>query len=312
MQGFIDAMNEAGGVPDFAEVGVEAARENAVQAGSFIPPGPDVVRTQDLKIPGHDGFPLDARLYHPEGEPVGVVVFLHGGGFVLSSLEEYESICRHFTIASQCAILSISYRLAPEHPFPTPLEDCYAATLWSAENHGELLGVKLPLVVAGDSAGGNLSGAVSLLARDRRAPDIAAQLLIYPTADADFTRPSHAQYGSDGLLTAKTMEWFWDQYVADPKERANPLVSPVLAKDLSGLPPAMVEIAGHDPLRDGGEDYAEKMAAAGTQVIMRRWYGLCHGFFQLAPMIPPAMTAARQMGADLFVLLKDIKAAEGA
>ena len=303
MQMFVDAMDGAGGRPDFAAMGPAAAREFAEAANERLAPGPAMARTEQLRVPGHDGAELGATLLVPHGEAKALLVFFHGGGWVVGSAAGYVPVCQMLAAASQCAILSVDYRLAPEHPFPVPVEDCYAATRWAADNCASLLGTALPLVVGGDSAGGNLAAVAALMARDRGGPALACQLLIFPVTDCDVNSASYERYSTGGLLTSDLMRWFWDQYIADAAARANPLASCLRAESLADLPPAMVEIAAHDPLRTEGEKYAERLSAEGVAVIERHWHGLCHGFFQLATILPPAGDAVRMMGTDLRTLL---------
>lgn len=303
MQMFVDAMDGEGGRPDFAAIGPVAARAFGEAVNERLAPGPTMARTDKLRVAGYDGAELDATLLVPHGELKGLLVFFHGGGWVVGSSAGYVPVCQLLAAASQCAILSVDYRLAPEHPFPVPVEDCYAATQWAADNCVSLLGTALPLVVAGDSAGGNLAAVVALMARDRGGPALACQLLIFPVTDCDVNNLSYQQYSTGGLLSSDLMRWFWDQYIADETARTNPMAACLRADSLADLPQAMVEIAGHDPLRSEGEKYAERLAAEGVPVIERHWHGLCHGFFQLATILPPAGDAARMMGADLKTLL---------
>jgi acetyl esterase len=303
MQMFVDATNGEGGRPDFVAIGPVAARAFGESVNDRLAPGPAMARTEKLRVAGYDGAELDATLLVPPGEIKGLLVFLHGGGWVVGSTAGYIPVCQVLAAESQCAILSVDYRLAPEHPFPVPAEDCYAATQWAAENCESLLGASLPLVVGGDSAGGNLAAVVALMARDRGGPALACQLLIYPATDCDLNSDSYQRYSTGGLLPSDLMRWFWDQYIADEAARANPLASCLRAESLAGLPHAMVEIAVHDPLRSDGEKYAERLAAEGVPVTERHWHGLCHGFFQMATILPPAGDAARMMGADLKALL---------
>lgn len=304
MQMLLDQMAAVGGPPDFAAMGAQAAREFGEASAARQLPGPEIARMEALRVAGHDDTELDATLFVPKAEIGGLIVFFHGGGWVVGATAGYVSVCQLLAETSGCAILSVDYRLAPEYPFPIPAEDCYAATIWAAENVGALLGAPLPLVVAGDSAGGNLAAVVALMARDRGGPRIACQLLIFPVTDCDLRSDAYARYGTGGMLTSDTMRWFWNQYVPDEARRSDPLVSCLRAPSLAGLPPAMIEIAVHDPLRDDGEKYADRLAEEGTPTVMRRWYGLCHGFFQLATILPPAYDATSRMGADVKMLLR--------
>ena len=233
---------------------------------------------EDLLVRGADGM-LAARLYRPVGDgSVPVIVFFHGGGWVTGSLDSHDRLAGQLAADSGCAVISVDYRLAPEHKFPAPLEDAYNATAWVAE-HAEDLGLRTDrLAVAGDSAGGNLAAAVCLLARDRSGPEISLQILLYPITDLTMNHASYREFGDAGyLLTTRAMRWFINHYVggvADVDWRAAPLQAP----DLTGLPAALVVTADLDPLRDEGEKYAHRLAEAGNEVDIRRAPGMCHGY----------------------------------
>ena len=235
----------------------------------------------DLKVDGAVG-PLAARLYRPEGAAGGpVIVFFHGGGWVMGSLDSHDNTAGRMAAESGCTVVSIDYRLAPETKFPGPLEDCYAATAWVAANAGDLDVDAGRVAVAGDSAGGNLAAAVALLARERGGPTLAFQLLIYPAADITLDYPSFAENGDLGyILSTKDMAWFIEHYTGGA-EGVDWRAAPIQADDLSGLPPAVVVTAELDPLRDEGEAYAEKLRAAGVPTESIRGEGMCHGFYGL-------------------------------
>lgn len=305
MKIFIDQLVAAGMPPDFAAIGPEAAKASAAAAGMLMGAGPTLAREENLSVDGGDG-PIPARLYVPEGPLTALLVFMHGGGWVLGTLDGYDAVLRRFAKAGGCAVLSLDYRLAPEHPFPAPAEDCYAATRWAAAHKGDLgLPADLPLVIGGDSAGGNLSAVVALLARDRGGPQIAAQLLVYPATDCDFTTPSYLQFTEKLPLTSSAMCWFWDQYVADPAQRTDPLASPLRARDLGGLPPTLLVIAGYDPLRSEGEAYGLRLSESGVTTRQLTWEGLSHGFFQFAEILAPAGEACDSIAAELRALVSD-------
>jgi acetyl esterase len=184
-------------------------------------------------------------------------------------------MCRTLANAAHCSVVSVAYRLAPEHPFPIPLEDAWTALLWASDAYPSA-----PLVVGGDSAGGNLAAVCALRARDREGPALAMQVLVYPVADCDLTTASYAERGCDGaMLSRRSMEWFWDQYVPDPADRANPEVPPLRAADLSGLPPTVVVTAEYDPLRDEGRAYAQRLRDAGVPVTADHFDDMAHPFF---------------------------------
>jgi acetyl esterase len=246
-------------------------------------PRPEVkiAEVEDRKLPGPGGA-IPVRLYRPEGRaPQPALVYFHGGGWVIGSLETHDGSCRDLANRIGCVVVSVDYRLAPENRYPAAAEDCYAATKWVAEN-AAALGVDARRIgIGGDSAGGNLTAAVALMARDRGGPALRHQLLIYPVTDADFTRASYRENAEGYLLTAKAMEWFWGHYVADPAQRHEPYAAPLRAKDLSGLPPAFVITAEYDPLRDEGEAYAKRLEQAGVPTRLQRYDGAIHGFFAM-------------------------------
>ena len=237
------------------------------------PPGPDVGAVVDGVLPGAAGD-LDYRLYRPAGAgPHPILVYFHGGGWVLGSHESDDPLCRDLCVRSDSVVVSVNYRHAPEHRFPAPVEDALAAVQWVAANAIELGGVPGQLAVAGWSAGANLATVVARLARDAGGPDIAGQLLICPVTDCDTTRPSYVENGDGYVLTTALMEWFFDHYV-DPADRGDPRVAPLRAGDLSNLPPAVVVTCEFDPLRDEGDAYAAALEAAG--VPTRRVFGRGH------------------------------------
>lgn len=219
------------------------------------------------------------RLYYPSRRAsLPLLVYFHGGGFVLCDLESHDAFCRELAKASGCAIASVEYRLAPENPFPIPLEDCYAATCWLSR-HATGLGCDVDrMAVGGDSVGGNLATCVALLARDRRGPDLRLQLMLFPATDAACNTRSMHEFSTGYLLSARMMRWFWQCYTGDKVSGDHALVSPLRAQDVSSLPPASIVTAEFDPLRDEGEDYADKLRAAGVSVIARRYLGVIHGF----------------------------------
>jgi len=228
-----------------------------------------------------------------------VLVFFHGGGWVVGNIESHEAMCRHLANRAECAVVAVDYRMGPEHKFPAAVDDCFAATGWVADN-GASLGIDpRRLAVGGDSAGGNLGAVVSLLARDKGAPRIACQLLIYPATDAAMRHDSIARYAEGYVLTRATMRWFYDQYLRTPEDAADWRVSPLLASDLAGLPPAFVLTAGYDPLCDEGDAYAARLAAAGVPVTHRRFPGQVHGFVTNGRVIRAAETALDEAAAAL-------------
>jgi acetyl esterase len=215
-----------------------------------------------------------------------VIVYYHGGGWVIGNIDEYEALGRKLAERTSCAVVLVEYRLAPEHRYPIAVDDCYAALEWTAAHLKEVSGSEdAPLMVAGDSAGGNLAAAITLRARDGGGPRIDLQVLVYPVTDADLETPSYLAEENQLLLTRDGMIWFWDHYAPDKARRLEPDASPLRAKDLSGLPPAVVLTAEHDVLRDEGEAYAQRLQEAGVPVEFKRVEGQMHAFWQLL-MLP--------------------------
>jgi acetyl esterase/lipase len=268
------------GVPPLHTLTPQVVREATRQwVGMMGAPAP-VGRVENRTIPGPDGE-IPVRVYWPAGdggEPLPMLVFFHGGGWVICDLDTHDALCRALTNGAGCVTISVDYRLAPEHKFPAAPEDCYAATAWAAAHAAELGGDAARLAVGGDSAGGNLAAVVALMARERGGPALAFQLLIYPATDLRMNTPSIAENGAGYGLDTAEMIWFGNHYMRDDADKLNPLVSPLLAPDLGGLPPALVVTAEYDPLRDEGERYGERLRAAGVPVTIRRYDGMIHGF----------------------------------
>ena len=233
----------------------------------------------DRTIPGPGGA-LRVRIYTPGGrEPFPTLVYLHGGGWVVGSIESNDAVCRALASAAECVVMSVEYRLAPEHKFPAAAEDAYAATKWAADNAAALKGDASRLAVGGISAGGNLSAVVTLMARDRGGPSLALQVLVYPVTDYSFETPSYRELADGYWLTRSRMAWYWSHYLPDEAAGRHPYASPLQASDLHGLPAALVVTCEFDPLRDEGEAYAERLREAGVPVVCSRYAGMPHGFF---------------------------------
>ena len=227
---------------------------------------------------------IPLRIYTPEGSgPFGVLVYFHGGGWVIGDLDTCDSVCREISTIGNLVVVSVGYRLAPEHLYPAAGEDCYAAIEWAAAN-GDILKSNGKLGVAGESAGGNLSAVVSQKARDNSGPTIDFQCLLYPVVDHDMTRPSYEENGEGYLLETESMLWFWDKYCPDKAKRDEPGASPLRAKNLASLPPALIVTAEFDPLRDEGEAYANAITDAGGEARTVRYDGLVHDFFATAAL----------------------------
>ena len=236
-----------------------------------------------------DGVPV--RVYQPAGEgPFPVVMMFHGGGWVIGDLTTADGQSREVCRQAKAVVISVDYRLAPEHRFPAAADDCYAATLWAAQSADRYRGDPSRLALAGDSAGGNLAAVVAQMIRDKGGPAVAFQLLVYPVTDGvNFDTPSYHENGQDYMLTAESMHWFWNHYAPNAEDRRNPYASPLLAENLADLPAALVMTAEYDPLRDEGEAYAEGLAKAGVEVEVVRCDGLIHGFFGQARTVRAAV-----------------------
>lgn len=279
----------------------EQARRAVPQITTPMEP---VATVENRRINGpHGEIPI--RIYTPYSAvqqtgrgPLPLLVFYHGGGWIVGDLDSYEHLSRTFANALDCIVISVDYRLCPEHKFPQGLDDCYAATVWAFE-HARTLGADpQKIIVSGDSAGGNLAAAVSLLARDRQGPPIAYQLLIYPVTDANFETESYVQNATGFLLTQKAMRWYWEQYLPEPSAATNPYAAPSQAADLSRLPPAHVITAEYDPLRDEGEAYAARLKGAGVAVTMKRYDGMIHGFLRRTDLYDVAREAIQEVAQE--------------
>jgi acetyl esterase len=277
-QRLLDQMAETGGSP-LQKLSVEDARAFGPAMAELLGPGPEMARVEDHSVPVKGGE-IPVRVLVPIERPHGVIVWYHGGGWVLGSIDESDTVARKLAERTSCTVVNVEYRMAPEHPYPVPVEDSWAALRWAADRLEAISGsADVPLIVGGDSAGGNLSAVMAQRARDRGGPELAMQLLIYPVTDADFDRPSYNDAEMDKLLTRDSMLWFWNHYVPDEARRLEPDASPLRASDLSGLPPAVLMTAEHDPLRDEGEEYARRLEAAGVPVNFQRHEGQMHAFF---------------------------------
>jgi acetyl esterase len=261
-------------------------------------------------VGGPDAAPIPARLYAPHGAPAHgpLLVYFHGGGWVQGSIATHDGGCRLLAHLSGVRVLSVDYRLAPEHPYPAAADDAIAAYAWAAAHAGALGIDPQRIAVGGDSAGGNLAAVVALAARDDEAvPDVAFQLLIYPAVDLAAKAPSVTTFAEGFLLTERGMDWYVAKYVPDAARRAEPQASPLRADDLSGLPPAYVATCVPDPLRDEGEAYAARMREAGVPVTVQR-HGQVHGFFNMSA-IPSARQALAVLAGALAQGTADAAAA---
>lgn len=263
--------------------------------------GPEVAKVHDRLIPG-PGVEIPVRIYTPAGPgPFPILVWLHGGGWVIGDLETADPTARHLTVGPGCVVVSVDYRLAPETKFPGAVDDCYAATAWAAQNAAQMHGDADRIAVGGDSAGGNLAAAVSLMARERGGPALVFQLLVYPVMACDFATESYRRNAEGYLLTRDSMKWYWDHYLRNPADASNPCAAPLVAQDLRGLPAALVMTAEFDPLCDEGEAYARRLQAAGVPTRCSRYDGMMHGFFAM----PAALDKGKQAIAEASAALRE-------
>jgi acetyl esterase len=256
---------------------------------------------ENRSIPGPAGS-LPVRVYTPRERERGalpVLAFFHGGGFVIGDLDSHDGTCRALANTARCAVVAVDYRLAPEAKFPAAAEDCYAATCWIVDNAAALGVDPARIAVGGDSAGGNLAAVTALLARDRRGPRIAHQLLVYPVIDCAFDTASYRENADGYFLTREMMRWFWHHYLEKPEQAGDPYASPIRAATLSSVAPATVITAEYDPLRDEGEAYAARLLAAGVPATVTRYDGVIHGFFGMGNVIDKAKLAVAQAAREL-------------
>ena len=261
---------------------LSAAEARALYAARTRPKVELPVETTDHVIPGPSGS-LRIRCYRPKGKgPFGACIYFHGGGWVLGNVETHDATGQRLCYGSRSVVVSVEYRLAPEHPYPAAPQDCFAATVWAATHAEELEIDPERIAVAGDSAGGNLAAVVALMARDHGGPPLCFQLLIYPSVDVDFARPSYIENAEGYMLTQAAMRWFWDQYAPQQAERKRAYCAPIHAESLEGLPAALVLTAELDPLRDEGRAYAERLRDAGVPTRYICYSGAVHGLFGMA------------------------------
>ena len=277
------------GMRDFSELTPTQAREFSLAPPPQAPTS--VGDVLDCIASGPDGD-IAVRVYRPKGRlagsgPSAVLIYFHGGGWVIGGLESHDETCRRLCAGSAVTVVAVDYRLAPEAPYPGAVRDCYQATAWVANNAEELDVDAGRLAVGGDSAGGNLAAATALMARDRGGPNIIFQLLVYPVIEADFERPSYRENAVGYLLSRRAMQWFWDHYAPRVEQRQEPYAAPIRG-NLAGLPKALLQVAEFDPLRDEGVAYAQALQDAGVPADLTEYEGMIHGFFGM----PQAIEAA--------------------
>jgi acetyl esterase len=293
LKAFLDQM-AAQPAPKMWEMEPPAGREAMAALMQLVgPKDVPIGKVSNLAIPGPAGD-IPARVYTPVaagGEPLPTLVFFHGGGFVIGSVETHDGLTRMLANDSACRVISVDYRMAPEHKFPAAVEDAFAAVAW-IEKHAAELGVDANrLAVGGDSAGGNLAAVVAHMARDAGAPKLAFQLLLFPVTEIDADTVSRREFAEGYFLEGQTLEWFFDHYLGADADRSDPKASPLLSAKFSSLPPAYIMVAGFDPLHDEGVAYAEKLRDAGVSATLDDYPEMVHDFIYLQAVLPQAAEA---------------------
>ncbi|RNB86046.1 alpha/beta hydrolase [Brevibacillus panacihumi] len=295
---FLD-MNEAAGVPATSTLTPEENRLRTADFGKLAGIPKAVARVENRLIPV-EGAQIGIRMYTPKGTgPFPVFVYFHGGGWVIGDLDTVDTVCRNIAHESDCLVVSVDYRLAPEHKFPIPVYDCYAAVEWVARHAATFQGDPEKIAVGGDSAGGNLAAVVAQLAKERQGPALSFQALIYPAVQLGCDTESYRENGEGYFLTADSMNWFFQQYLNGEEDKQNVLASPLLQEDLTGLPPALVITAEYDPLRDEGAMYAQRLREAGVPVEHTCYEGMIHGFFWMGGIMDKGAQAVSQVANSL-------------
>ncbi len=290
------AQSASSGAPPLNEVSIDEARLMYTGMAQLSHEGPKMARNELVDVTTSDGAHIKCRVLVPEGRPKSVIVYYHGGGWVIGNINDYETVGRHLAARCQSVVVLAGYRLAPEHRYPTAPNDCWDALHWANAHIEELAGARVPLIVAGDSAGGNLAAVTAQRAAKAGAPDISLQVLVYPVTDGAMDTPSYDAPENQLILSKASMEWFWDHYAPDTDSRLEPGASPLRAQDLSGVAPALVLTAEYDPLRDEGEAYADKLKQADVPVTLKRFDRQMHGFFTMHDVLPGATKAIDYVG----------------
>jgi acetyl esterase len=295
-------MIKQSGLPEVWQLTPDQAREQYLTRVRRLEVKQAIHRVQDRRIPG-PGSDIPIRVYWPReakaGELFPIMLWLHGGGFVIGNLDTHDSVCRMLAEQADCMVIAVDYRLAPEYKFPGAVEDCHAVLRWLALHANELGGDPKRIAVGGDSAGGNLAAVLSILARDEGYPPIALQLLIYPCTAPEPETASHRKFGEGYVLSRNSIVWFYKHYQRTARDANDFRFAPLLLDDLSRLPPAFVLVAGYDPLRDEGIEYAKRLIEAGNRVTLHNYEGMVHGFYLMGGAVDAAKRAVAQSAAAL-------------
>ncbi len=301
IQAVLDAAKKAN-LPELWELTPDEARAEYRRRADRLKINVDIFRSEDRRIKG-PGSDIPIRIYTPRelkpNERLPVLVWYHGGGYVIGDLDTHDAVCRALANETDCVVVAVDYRLAPEYKFPAAVEDCEAALKWVAKHAAEINVDAARIAVGGDSAGANLATVVCILARDAGLPKISFQLLIYPVTASEPETKSHHAFAEDYLLTRKTITWFFTHYVRTSKDFVDFRYAPLEADDLSSLPPALIIVAGYDPLRDEGVEYAEALIHAGNRVRLSNYEGMVHGFFLMGGAVDAARSALSESAAML-------------
>jgi acetyl esterase len=286
-------------LPTLVEHSPVEARKKMAELAPPVDPLLMVDRVEDRRIMCPEGD-IPMRLYYPEGNPpYPVLVYFHGGGWVIGDLDSHHAICHAISKTAGCLVSAVDYRLAPEHPYPAPVEDAYSATCWVAENAEAIQADAGRIAVGGDSAGGTQATVAAMMARDRNGPQIALQVLIYPITDYHFETSSYLKNADGYMLTRELMIWFWKHYLENDEIAGHPYVSPLRADNLGKLPDALVLTAQYDPLCDEGQAYARRLQEAGVNVKLTHYDGMIHGFFKMTSRVDKARQALDEVAAAL-------------
>ncbi len=301
MQAVLDAVKTAN-LPELSELTPDEARVEYRRRANRLKIDADIYRFEDRRIEGGGGD-IPIRIYTPRelksGEKLPVLVWYHGGGYVIGDLDTHDSVCRALANETDCVVVAVDYRLAPECKFPVAVEDCEAALKWVAAHAAEINVDATRIALGGDSAGANLATVVSILARDAGSPKISFQLLLYPVTAPEPESKSHYAFAEGYLLTRKTITWFYAHYIRTSKDTTDFRYAPLESDDLSSLPPALIVVAGYDPLRDEGVEYAEALIHAGNRVRLSNYEGMVHGFFLMGGAVDAARRAISESAAML-------------
>ena len=296
VQGLLDQLAAAGG-PELYEQTPDEARAAIAGFAALQAGAPEPARVENRTIAGPAGE-IPVRVYAAEGDNLPIVVYYHGGGWVVGDIDSHDGTCKQLLAElGDAVVVSVDYRLAPEHKYPAAADDCYAAAAWLAENGAEVGGDGSRLAVCGDSAGGNLSAVVAQMARDKGGPAIAAQVLHVPVTDHNYDYPSYTENAEGYLLSRASMVWFWDHYLPNADAGQEAYASPLRAADHANLPPALIQTAEFDPLRDEGEAYGAKLEAAGNDVAVRRYDGHIHDPFMMFAVVPAGIETLKEAAA---------------